>query len=326
VKNQDHSDVYCYNLELNIWAKCNEFVFPEVDKKYGSADGIRKRSFNYSYDYSLIPLIEGVPGKMTLPAEVRKLPALFFDAPEANLERLTRLGTLKDGQLLLGDQRLNHLFGWMSDDSWVILSPVIDSAGIRREEQREFRILWTGQELIAWGGSRLTKTNYACPCDEDHPCGEMPRSCQSVQRLFYNDGLIYKPDIEKWKCSFRLSPPDAGFLGVKLTERISLPDQARLKDFEPKRVESKQIKRSVLVVGTEKDSPAEKAGFKEKDQIIAINGNEITKASEFQNEILKLKKGSKIRVGIKRDGKTETTEAILEGTRRTIPANCPHEQ
>jgi serine protease Do len=73
-----------------------------------------------------------------------------------------------------------------------------------------------------------------------------------------------------------------------------------------------QVQYGANVTEVVKDSPAEKAGIKEKDIIVSINGKVISTASEATSEISALGVGDEVEIGIIRDGRTQTVKATLE--------------
>ena len=73
-----------------------------------------------------------------------------------------------------------------------------------------------------------------------------------------------------------------------------------------------QVQYGANVTEVVKDSPAEKAGIKEKDIIVSINGKVISTASEATSEISALGVGDEVKIGIIRDGRTQTLKATLE--------------
>lgn len=73
-----------------------------------------------------------------------------------------------------------------------------------------------------------------------------------------------------------------------------------------------QIQYGANVAEVVKGSPAEKAGIKEKDIIVSINGKVISTASEATAEVSSLSVGDEVEIGIIRDGRTQTVKATLE--------------
>ncbi|OFZ12109.1 MAG: hypothetical protein A2Z20_07185 [Bdellovibrionales bacterium RBG_16_40_8] len=68
----------------------------------------------------------------------------------------------------------------------------------------------------------------------------------------------------------------------------------------------------MLIVGVIEGSPAEKAGFKEYDFIIKFNGQDVDSAKDFSNMIADADVGKTYKIEYIRDGKTRTTNVILE--------------
>jgi C-terminal processing protease CtpA/Prc len=74
----------------------------------------------------------------------------------------------------------------------------------------------------------------------------------------------------------------------------------------------------IVVVGTIKDSPAEKAGFKMDDQILKINDYKVVEKDATMDdlvaavkEVVKHKPGTKIKVTVKRDGKEKEIDVTV---------------
>jgi carboxyl-terminal processing protease len=81
----------------------------------------------------------------------------------------------------------------------------------------------------------------------------------------------------------------------------------------------------IVVVEPFKGSPAEKAGIKAGDVIVKINDFKVKDnveqddLTEAVKEIVKQKPGTKIKVGIKRDGKDMTIEVTVGKRSEVIP-------
>jgi len=90
-------------------------------------------------------------------------------------------------------------------------------------------------------------------------------------------------------------------LGVQIRDITS--DLAKEKGID-------EIK-GVLVPSVVEGGAAEKAGIKDDDVILAIDGQEVNKASELQELISKYHPGDKVEVEINRGGKTMTKTAML---------------
>ena len=69
----------------------------------------------------------------------------------------------------------------------------------------------------------------------------------------------------------------------------------------------------VYVGKVRKNSAASKAGLKEKDVIVAINGNKVKNTSELQEQVARYKPNDKLRVTFYRKNKEKTVTVILKG-------------
>jgi hypothetical protein len=61
--------------------------------------------------------------------------------------------------------------------------------------KRTFRIVWTGKQIIAWGGEReIARRTYQCPshCARGAPCA-VPPPCVDVTYAYQNDGVLLTP-------------------------------------------------------------------------------------------------------------------------------------
>ena len=67
----------------------------------------------------------------------------------------------------------------------------------------------------------------------------------------------------------------------------------------------------VLISRVEADSPAEKAGLRQRDVIRYLNGKEIESFRAFRNEVANTDPGSPIELGINRNGKEKTLDLVL---------------
>ena len=61
-----------------------------------------------------------------------------------------------------------------------------------------------------------------------------------------------------------------------------------------------------------KDSAADEAGIKAGDIVVAINGKKISSFNELRTKIATVGAGSKISLGIIRDGKEQTVDVVLK--------------
>src|SRR6266403_2838231 len=69
--------------------------------------------------------------------------------------------------------------------------------------------------------------------------------------------------------------------------------------------------RGVIVAGVTKDSPAAKAGLKEKDVITEVNGQRVEGAAQFRRMIHEIPAGRAAQLTVWRDGRAQTLSATL---------------
>jgi serine protease Do len=68
----------------------------------------------------------------------------------------------------------------------------------------------------------------------------------------------------------------------------------------------------VYVESVRPDSPAAKAGLRPDDLIMSLNGQPISRASQFTREIDQLRPGDAVTLGVKRGERLESVEFVLE--------------
>lgn len=111
--------------------------------------------------------------------------------------------------------------------------------------------------------------------------------------------------------SFGFGFEDSGtsaYLGVDISE-VTQDRVAALKLPEEKGVE-------VLLV--DQDSPAGKAGLKEHDVILTLNGSEVESGAQLRRMIHETPPGRTVTLGISRDGQAQTIKAQLADRRITL--------
>jgi len=69
--------------------------------------------------------------------------------------------------------------------------------------------------------------------------------------------------------------------------------------------------RGVVVAGVTEDSPAAKAGLKEKDVITEVNGQRVEGAAQFRRIIHEIPAGRSVQLTVWRDGRSQTFSATL---------------
>jgi len=70
--------------------------------------------------------------------------------------------------------------------------------------------------------------------------------------------------------------------------------------------------KGVVVARVESKSPAEKAGIKVGDVIVAVNGNEVESSAQVRNEIGLLRIGTQVSIEVLRNGKSKLVKASIE--------------
>ncbi|MGD1107005.1 MAG: trypsin-like peptidase domain-containing protein [Terracidiphilus sp.] len=85
------------------------------------------------------------------------------------------------------------------------------------------------------------------------------------------------------------------------------------------------FKNGVLVQEVQPGGPADKAGLKAGDIIVAVDGRSIKDGDDLVNEIASRRPGSTIRLGFMRDGKPQDTTVTI-GDRDTVFANLNNPQ
>lgn len=93
-----------------------------------------------------------------------------------------------------------------------------------------------------------------------------------------------------------------GYLGVKIQPMTSeLAEQFGLKDSH-----------GILVGEVQKGTPGEKAGLKQADVIVELDGHKIGETASFRNAIAMKSPGAKVNLGVIRDGQHVNLTATLE--------------
>lgn len=122
---------------------------------------------------------------------------------------------------------------------------------------------------------------------------------------------IEKMDIPLFGESFGFGSEDSGtgaYLGVDIGEvtRERVP-ALKLKEEE-----------GVEVLMVDQDSPAGKAGLKEHDVILTLNGTAVESGAQLRRMIHETPAGRTVTLGISRDGQTQTMKAQLADRRKEL--------
>jgi len=70
--------------------------------------------------------------------------------------------------------------------------------------------------------------------------------------------------------------------------------------------------KGVVIVSVVEDSPAEKAGMKQDDVVVELEGQPISDWNEFRNRVAMYKPGSEVRIAVIRDGKRKPLTVTLD--------------
>lgn len=70
--------------------------------------------------------------------------------------------------------------------------------------------------------------------------------------------------------------------------------------------------KGVVIMEVVEDSPAAKAGVKQDDVVVELEGRPVADWNDFRNRVAMYKPGSKVRIGVIRDGKRKTLTAVLD--------------
>jgi membrane-associated protease RseP (regulator of RpoE activity) len=100
----------------------------------------------------------------------------------------------------------------------------------------------------------------------------------------------------------------SAYLGVDISE------------ITPERVSDLKLKeeKGVEVLMVDQDSPAGKAGLKEHDVILTLNGAEVESGAQLRRIIHETPPGRTVTLGISRDGQQQTVKAQLADRRKAI--------
>ncbi len=110
-----------------------------------------------------------------------------------------------------------------------------------------------------------------------------------------------QPKIETDGMNIVIGDDDSSWLGVETHEVTS--DKAKELKLS--------AERGVLLGKIVPDSPAAKAGLKENDVVMEINGQRVEGAAQFRRMIHEIPAGRSIQLSVWRDGRTQTISATL---------------
>jgi serine protease Do len=109
--------------------------------------------------------------------------------------------------------------------------------------------------------------------------------------------------------------PDPEFDQIAIFDGEEGPSWLGIETQEVTAENAKELKlpaeRGVVVAGVTKDSPAAKAGLKEKDVITEVNGQRVEGAAQFRRMIHEIPAGRTAQLTVWRDGRAHTLSATL---------------
>ncbi len=92
-----------------------------------------------------------------------------------------------------------------------------------------------------------------------------------------------------------------GYLGIVIQDLTE--EMARAGKFH--------AKQGAIISRVEEDGPADKAGLKTGDVVVAVNGQEVTGSAELRNVIAASAPGTRVNLTVERDGRTQEIRATL---------------
>jgi serine protease Do len=109
--------------------------------------------------------------------------------------------------------------------------------------------------------------------------------------------------------------PDPEIQQITLFDGEDAPSWLGVETHEVSAENAKELKlpaeRGVVVAGVTKDSPAAKAGLKENDVIVEVNGQRVEGSAQFRRIIHEIPAGRATQLTVWRDGRSQTLSATL---------------
>ena len=135
--------------------------------------------------------------------------------------------------------------------------------------------------------------------DGDHVLQDVGPALEQSEGILADVEELTAPEIQQ----FRVFDGEEGpsWLGVE-TQEVTAENAKELK---------LPAERGVVVAGVTKDSPAAKAGLKEKDVITEVNGQRVEGAAQFRRMIHEIPAGRAAQLTVWRDGRAQTLRATL---------------
>jgi len=141
-----------------------------------------------------------------------------------------------------------------------------------------------------------------------NPAAAQSDALPGLERIQPNLAQV-QTDLSNLENNLRMVTPwrEGVYLGVRLAEIDA--DRARALKLDEER--------GVEVVKVEPDSPAERAGLKAGDVLLSYNGENILGAQQLGRLVSETPSGRKVRIQFWRDGKMQTTTAVLAESRES---------
>ena len=135
--------------------------------------------------------------------------------------------------------------------------------------------------------------------DGDRIAQDVDRALEQSEGVLAGTPVLVDPEIQQ----VTILDGDEGpsWLGVE-TREVTPADAKDLK---------LSAERGVVVAGVTEDSPAAKAGLKEKDVITEVNGQRVEGAAQFRRIIHEIPAGRTAQLSVWRDGRAQTISATL---------------
>jgi serine protease Do len=186
-------------------------------------------------------------------------------------------------------------------------------------------ILWASAGVAALSIGLIALPSHSAAIqeqDDTSPTLRVERlpKVRELQRIQVNGGRIVE-DVDR-----ALEQSEGALSGMKVltdpeTQRVTIldgeegPSWLGVETQEVTAEKAKELKlpaeRGVVVAGVTEDSPAAKAGLKEKDVITEVNGQRVEGAAQFRRMIHEIPAGRTGQLTVWRDGRAQTISATL---------------
>lgn len=275
-------------------------------------DGRRFRSFDHRFDHLLVPIDPAAAdGPYVWRSAPRGVVLSGFELPlidSFRSEPLQVIGRAGGDDLLRYGETLVRLYGAAGDERWARIAS-LDGQEVWKNDALEGwrpRLLWTGKELVAFGGARTHVYEAPCPvvnCPPGAACAV--DVCPTETRRVVDDALVFAPEPERWRCVYR-AHQQTGTLEAQFATRRQAFDV------------------DVEVTAVAANGAAARAGLRAGDLVVALDDEAVRSGEEIDARVAEMKPGARVRLLVWRRGKTITLSASLAaGPARVFsPARC----